>query len=194
MFEKRTRVRLLLPPTERRDPSVKVSIIGDLGGVGNELPVGRPVRRKLGTLRVEHALGRSTAEYPAEEAHAAVASAAEQNLATVLGPNGTQFGHGKIRIGDTEDSVFAEKVHDPNRRQDGVRIIVSVHRHVPLIWREVDRKIVIAQARPGYRLALPVQPGELEVLRTACLIQQDSFVRNRAPGLIPTLVADFRNN
>src|SRR5580658_10571749 len=175
MFEKRMRVRLLLPPAERRDPSVKVSIIGDLGGPGNELPVGRPVRRKLGTLRVEHAPGRSTAEYPAEEAHAAVVSAAEQNLAAVPRPNGAQFAHGKIRIGDTEDGVFAEKVHDPNRRQDGVRIIVSVYQHVPLIRREVDRKIVVARARLGYRLALPVQPGELEVLRTACLIQQDAF-------------------
>src|ERR1700733_13838945 len=166
MFEKRMRVRLLLPPAERRDPSVKVPINGALGGVGNKLPVGRPVRRKLGTLRVEHALGRSTAEYPAEEAHAAVVSAAEQNLTTVLGPNGTQFAHGKIRIGDTEDGVFAEKVHDPNRRLDGVRIIVSVYRHVPLIRREVDRKIVIAEARRGYRLSLPGQPGELEVLST----------------------------
>src|ERR1700683_1225084 len=101
MFEKRMRVRLLLPPIERRDPSVKVPIIGDLGGVGNELPVGRPVRRKLGTLRVEHALGRSTAEYPAEEAHAAVVSAAEQNLVTVPGPNGTPFGHGETLIGAT---------------------------------------------------------------------------------------------
>src|ERR1700683_3753550 len=126
MFEKRLRVRLLLPPAERRDPSVKVSIIGDLGGVGNELPVGRPVRRKLGTLRVEHAPGRSTAEYLAEEAHAAVAAAAEQNLATVPGPNGAQFGPGKIRIGDTKDGVFEEKVHDPNRRPGGGRIIVCV--------------------------------------------------------------------
>src|ERR1700733_10699131 len=106
MFEKRMRVRLLLPPAERRDPSVKVPINGALRGVGNKLPVGRPVRRKLGTLRVEHALGRSTAEYLAKEAHAAVASAAEQNPATVPGPNGTQFGHGKVRIGDTEDGVF----------------------------------------------------------------------------------------
>src|ERR1700685_443509 len=105
MFQKRMRVRLLLPPAERRHPSVKVPIIGDLGRVGNELPVRRPVRRKLGTLRVEHAPGRSPAEYLAEEAHAAVVSAAEQNLATVLCPNGTQFGHGKIRIGDTEDGV-----------------------------------------------------------------------------------------
>src|SRR5580704_6041634 len=109
MFEKRMRVRLLPPPAERRDPGVKVPIIGELGGVGNELAVGRPVRRKLGTLRVEHALGRSTAEYLAEEAHAALVSAAEQNLAGVPGPNGAQFGHGKIRIGDTEDGVFAEK-------------------------------------------------------------------------------------
>src|SRR5580658_9613454 len=99
MFEKRMRVRLLLPPAERRDPGVKVPIIGDLGGVGNELPVGRPVRRKLGTLRVEHALGRSAAECLAEEAHAAVASSAEQNSAAVPGPNGTQFGHGKVRFG-----------------------------------------------------------------------------------------------
>jgi hypothetical protein len=58
MLQEWTRFRFLLPITERRDPGVQVSVVGELGGVGDKLPVRRPVRRKLRTLCVEHASGR----------------------------------------------------------------------------------------------------------------------------------------
>jgi hypothetical protein len=71
---------------------------------------------------------------------------------------------------------------------------MPVYRQIPVVWRKFDRKKVVGQPGCGNGLALPVEPRELEVLRTACLIQQDPFARNRESGLIPSLIADFRNN
>src|ERR1700722_6405966 len=138
MLEERTGFCFLLSATERCHPDVQISIVGDLGVVGNELPVRRPVGRKLRTFGVEHAACRSPAPRPAEKAHAAVSTAAEQNLAGGPSPNGTEFRYGKIRIRDTKDGPFAEQVYHPYRWQDFARIIMPVYRLLSFIRRNAD--------------------------------------------------------
>src|SRR5215472_13880996 len=107
MLQEWTRFHFLLHATERDDPDVQVSVIGDLGIVGDELAVGGPVCWEFRTLRIEHTLGRSAAERLTEKTHAAVIAPAKQNFVAVRRPNGVEFGLANVRFCDSEDRVVA---------------------------------------------------------------------------------------
>src|SRR5579863_3140565 len=98
--------RFFLPATERHDPGMQVSVIGDLGTVGDEPPVGGLVAREFRTLRIKHALRHSAAQRLAEEAHPALISTTKQNFSAIRRPNGSEFGLGTIRVRKTEDGAL----------------------------------------------------------------------------------------
>ncbi len=65
------------------------------------------------------------------------------------------------------------------------------------VWRKtktVRGSVIVTGAHCRQQLALPIKPGELLILGAATLIKQDPGTGNREAGLIPTLVADFRDD
>src|SRR5580700_9245856 len=106
MLQERMWFRSFLLAAERDDPSMEVFVIGDLGSVGDELPVRGPVVRKLRTLCIKHALRRSAAHSLTEEAHPPLVAPAKQNFAAIRRPNGREFGLRNIRVRKTEDGAL----------------------------------------------------------------------------------------
>src|SRR5215469_7998649 len=112
----------------------------------------------------------------AHQTHTPVIASAKENLAAVWRPDRSQFGLPSPYVGQAEDSALTRQVHHPDCGQDGVRVIVSVQSHVPLVRGKSEGQAVVLGSDRCQQLPLPIKPAEL--LMFGSLVKQHAFARN----------------